>query len=245
MHMITSTARWPYAYASTRSEPAVNELKMFFFALRAKVPADQNRAGTRRPEQVPRHASALVGTQQTSNLIKYRKILAPEPRFPIVCPFSNRALCCSAWPPPPLAPPCRFSAPWYTMSHSPVNFVFRTQLHYLPHAFQSTTLSRSATFLTHYAMSHSLRGGSLPVMSLMTRGFSSKEVADVRARRWFLSTTSKVRSFSPVLPLGQNLDWEPGLRYASWDFHWAVSTLPWCIFISEPFLPAYLDDGVA
>ena len=44
----------------------VKELKIFFFAQRAKVPADQNRAGARRLDQA---TSTLLCVQQTSKYI--------------------------------------------------------------------------------------------------------------------------------------------------------------------------------
>ena len=71
-------------------------VKKFLFAQRAKVPADQVRAGMRRPD---RAMSALRGMQQTSKYITTLLSIAS----PIRGPFfrMNRALCCSACPPPP------------------------------------------------------------------------------------------------------------------------------------------------
>ena len=79
----------------------VKELKIFFFAQRAKVPADQNRSGAQHLDQA---TSALRGARLTN---KYITSL-PQPCFPIVGPFSNRIKLSAAWlaplPPPPPSP---------------------------------------------------------------------------------------------------------------------------------------------
>ena len=114
------------------------------FACIAKVPADQNRGDTR---------SALYGKQQTS---KYNTS-SLEPGF--VGPFCNRKQLCSVLLAKPLPPtsPIRGSL----LNNSCVSFsgcahhlfVLHTQLLHLPRVLQSTTLSRSATLLTHTLLS--------------------------------------------------------------------------------------------
>ena len=202
----------------------VKELNIFFFAQHAKVPADQIRAGVRRPDWA---MSALRGTQQTSKYITTVLSIAS----PIVGPSFrlNRALRCSACPNPPplLLADSRLLVEQFCVTFSCCAlclFVSHTHI-YITFLMYSRapplSICYSPNTLCDVTYIYKRRLFPIPVM---THGFSSKGVAAVRARRLFSSTTSRVRGSSPVLPLGRKLPWQPGFGRASLDCHVAIST---------------------
>ena len=180
----------------------MKELKIVFFAQRSTVPADQIRAGARRPD---RARPALCGTQQLS---KYKTTVLSVASPPWVLSSDRIELCAVGLPTLSFLPILGSLLSNY-VSHSPV-VVFAYSCHTLIY-ITFLMYSRAPPFLDLLPFKHTMRchiqsKRRLFPIPVMTHGFSSKVVAAVRARRLFPSTTSRVRGSSPVLPLGRKLD---------------------------------------